>query len=219
MNIPCYLFFDDEDIYYMDFKNYFLLREVLDNIPTNMPIKWHPSPQTGKFEDKYIAYFQINNSTYYISFTKAVQFPSKTRVKKGLFGYYVLWDMYRGTDPQASLDQENGQSVSAEKEKKSLTTSGNFKRTHKGDGNLKNTISVLKYVLSGIYQFVTTLKPALISYKAADTQLSRVYRMFADKHADELGYDFHGRHLVRKDVLEKWGETIDWFLKNADQVL
>ena len=201
----------------MDFKNYALLREVLDDIPQDLPLKWHPGIKSGSFEEKYVAYFQLGGATYYISFSKAIAFPSKNKVKKGLFGYYVLWDMYRGADPSAT--PEDDLAVSKDKSKNNMALSGNFKRTHKGDGNLRNTINILKYVLSGMFQFVKTIKPALISYKAADTQLSRVYRMFADKHAEELGYDFRGRHLVRKDILEKWGDTVEWFLKNDDQVL
>lgn len=194
----------------MDFENYYILREVLDNIPENSPaVNWHPQLRPGVFQEKYIAYFLVNKITYYVDFTKAIQFPSKQKSKKGLFGYYIFWDMYRGNNIDASLK---------EKEKESWFSS-DFKRTHKGDYNLSNTIEVLKNVLSTMLHFVTVLKPALISYRAADTQLSRVYKLFADKHADRLGYVFSERHLIRKDILGKWGTSIEWFLKNADKVV
>lgn len=204
----------------MHFKNYIDLREVLDNIPDNLPVKWHPQPHIGNYADKYVAYFTVNNTQYYAAFSKAVQFPSKQRSKKGLYGYYVIWDMYRG---QGSASQMyNSRELDDDldpKDKENTWWNSNFKRTHKGDANIKNTLEVLRYVLGAMLVFVTELKPALISYRPSDKNLSKLYTMFASKHAERLGYHFYGRHLVRKDIIKDWGPQLDWFLKNADTVV
>lgn len=213
----------------MEFKNFVLLQEVLDNISESLPLKWRPKPSPSEFKDKYIAYFTVGDAVYYIVFSKAVTFPSKARTKKGLYGYYVLWDMHRGNEKLPDdLDMgdgiPSGGNMSLDQSTKKKKSNNwnmyqNYQRTHKGDFNIGNTLQVLRYVLSGILQFVKAMNPALISYRAADNQLSRVYKMFADKHADDLGYDFYGRHLVRKDILERWGPQIEWFLQNADNFM